>query len=78
LFTKEFSVSTAPEVGRIIDFQNLPSTVNCVFLSHTCRTPENSPFILYREEQNESFYIEGLEIPKSLDGFAQPQNKKQD
>ncbi|WP_221928396.1 hypothetical protein, partial [Pseudomonas kilonensis] len=23
---KEFSVSTAPEVGRIIDFQNLPST----------------------------------------------------
>ncbi|MFS2097315.1 hypothetical protein ACCC96_30460, partial [Pseudomonas sp. Pseusp11] len=26
LFTKEFSVSTAPEVGRIIDVQNLPST----------------------------------------------------
>jgi hypothetical protein len=28
LFTKEFPVSTAPEVGRIIDFQNLPSTLN--------------------------------------------------
>ncbi|MFJ2367328.1 hypothetical protein ACIPIN_27160, partial [Pseudomonas sp. NPDC087697] len=28
LFTKELSVSTAPEVGRIIDFQNLPSTPN--------------------------------------------------
>ncbi|MFL6608540.1 MAG: hypothetical protein ACJ8HF_09910, partial [Pseudomonas sp.] len=24
---KEFSVSTAPEVGRIIDIQNLPSTL---------------------------------------------------
>jgi hypothetical protein len=33
LFTKEFSVSTAPEVGRIIDFQNLPSTSNYAFLS---------------------------------------------
>jgi hypothetical protein len=32
---------------------------------------------LYREE-NETFYIEGLEIPKSLDSFAQPQNEKQD
>ncbi|WP_339438469.1 hypothetical protein, partial [Pseudomonas sp. EA_15y_Pfl1_P104] len=31
LFTKEFSVSTAPEVGRIIDFQNLPSTLNFAF-----------------------------------------------
>ncbi|WP_223849577.1 hypothetical protein, partial [Pseudomonas koreensis] len=30
---KEFSVSTAPEVGRIIDFLNLPSTVNFSFLS---------------------------------------------
>ncbi|MBY8939123.1 hypothetical protein J1G31_03490, partial [Pseudomonas tolaasii] len=30
---KEFSVSTAPEVGRIIDFQNLPSTLNFAFLS---------------------------------------------
>ncbi|WP_218276679.1 hypothetical protein, partial [Pseudomonas sp. MPR-ANC1] len=28
---KEFSVSTAPEVGRIIDLQNLPSTVNSAF-----------------------------------------------
>ncbi|WP_221178590.1 hypothetical protein, partial [Pseudomonas brassicacearum] len=26
LFTKEFSVSTAPEVGRIIDRYNSPST----------------------------------------------------
>ncbi|CAI8933568.1 hypothetical protein EMIT0194P_30525 [Pseudomonas serbica] len=26
MFTKEFSVSTAPEVGRIIGLQNLPST----------------------------------------------------
>jgi hypothetical protein len=33
LFTKEFSVSTAPEVGRIIDFQNLPSTSDYAFLS---------------------------------------------
>jgi hypothetical protein len=32
LFTKEFYVSTAPEVGRIIDFQNLPSTVNFGFI----------------------------------------------
>jgi len=70
LFTKEFFVSTAPEVGRIIDFQNLPSTVNCTFLSNTCRTPTNSPFALYIEKQNESFYIEGLEIPKPLDSFA--------
>jgi inner membrane transporter RhtA len=30
---KEFSVSTAPEVGRIIDILNLPSTVNFTFLS---------------------------------------------
>jgi hypothetical protein len=44
LFTKEFSVSTAPEVGRIIDFQNLPSTSNYAFLSITCRTPENCAF----------------------------------
>ncbi|WP_421527411.1 hypothetical protein, partial [Pseudomonas brenneri] len=35
LFTKEFSVSTAPEVGRIIDFQNLPSTPDFAFLSIT-------------------------------------------
>lgn len=33
LFTKEFSVSTAPEVGRIIDFQNLPSRVNYAFVA---------------------------------------------
>jgi hypothetical protein len=32
LFTKEFSVSTAPEVGRIIDFQNLPSTPDSSFI----------------------------------------------
>ncbi|WP_241802454.1 hypothetical protein, partial [Pseudomonas corrugata] len=30
---KEFSVSTAPEVGRIIETQNLPSTLNYAFLS---------------------------------------------
>ncbi|MDR9862732.1 hypothetical protein, partial [Pseudomonas baetica] len=30
---KEFSVSTAPEVGRIIDVWNLPSTGNSIFLS---------------------------------------------
>ncbi|WP_258019381.1 hypothetical protein [Pseudomonas chlororaphis] len=29
---KEFSVSAAPEVGRIIDFQNLPSTPNLLLL----------------------------------------------
>ncbi|MEW7858038.1 hypothetical protein AB2M95_19175, partial [Pseudomonas chlororaphis] len=34
---KEFSASTAPEVGRIIDFQNLPSTPNLSFLSITCK-----------------------------------------
>jgi hypothetical protein len=32
LFTKEFSVSTAPEVGRIIDFQNLPSSPDFSFI----------------------------------------------
>ncbi|PMU08354.1 hypothetical protein C1Y11_22195, partial [Pseudomonas sp. FW305-20] len=36
LFTKEFSVSTAPEVGQIIDFQNLPSIFNYAFLLITC------------------------------------------
>ncbi|MEX5548309.1 hypothetical protein Q1J68_22085, partial [Pseudomonas pergaminensis] len=30
--------STAPEVGRIIDFQNLPSTHNLVFLSKNQKT----------------------------------------
>ncbi|MGF6139629.1 hypothetical protein QF013_003282, partial [Pseudomonas laurylsulfatiphila] len=37
LFTKEFSVSTAPEVGRIIDISNLPSSTDFAFLSITCR-----------------------------------------
>jgi hypothetical protein len=32
LFTKEFSVSTAPEVGRIIGFQNLPSSPDFSFI----------------------------------------------
>jgi len=31
LFAKEFSVSTAPEVGRIIGFQNLPSSTDFGF-----------------------------------------------
>jgi hypothetical protein len=48
LFTKEFSVSTAPEVGRIIDFQNLPSTFNFIFLSKGPATLKNL-----------AFYIEG-------------------
>ncbi|WP_307340477.1 hypothetical protein, partial [Pseudomonas lini] len=43
LFTKEFSVSTAPEVGRIIDTQDLPSSVNSAFLSITCPSPESRP-----------------------------------
>ncbi|WP_218228041.1 hypothetical protein, partial [Pseudomonas sp. PICF141] len=38
LFTKEFSVSTAPEVGRIIGLQNLPSTPYLVFLSGYSKT----------------------------------------
>jgi hypothetical protein len=46
LFTKEFSVSTAPEVGRIIDFQNLPSTLNFHFLSINLKNAN-------------SFYIDG-------------------
>ncbi|CAI8818331.1 hypothetical protein EMIT0P253_240088 [Pseudomonas sp. IT-P253] len=33
MFTKEFSVSTAPEVGRIIDVWNLPSSPDYAFLS---------------------------------------------
>ncbi|WP_259157811.1 hypothetical protein, partial [Pseudomonas sp. JAI111] len=60
LFTKEFSVSTAPEVGRIIDFWNLPSTPIYAFLSITCRRHENRPISLYIEEQNHAFYIEGV------------------
>jgi hypothetical protein len=51
LFTKEFSVSTAPEVGRIIDFQNLPSTSNYAFLSITYGRPKSSAFHFYIEEQ---------------------------
>ncbi|WP_218275943.1 hypothetical protein, partial [Pseudomonas sp. GW460-R15] len=43
LFTKEFSVSTAPEVRRIIDFQNLPSTLNLVFLSWLVRAADQAP-----------------------------------
>jgi hypothetical protein len=42
LFAKEFSVSTAPEVGRIIDFQNLPSTPIFTFLSYRLKKPENT------------------------------------
>jgi hypothetical protein len=42
LFTKEFSVSTAPEVGRIIGFQNLPSSVDLVFLSIPCSASQNA------------------------------------
>jgi len=40
LFTKEFSVSTAPEVGRIIGFQNLPSTFFFTFLSYKSKMPQ--------------------------------------
>jgi hypothetical protein len=47
LFTKEFSVSTAPEVGRIIDTSDLPSSTDLVFLYRA--RPE-------REKQ--TFYIE--------------------
>ncbi|WP_221178171.1 hypothetical protein, partial [Pseudomonas brassicacearum] len=59
LFTKEFSVSTAPEVGRIIDFQNLPSTLNLAFLSMSCRKPKKQHFPLYIEKGKHGFYIEG-------------------
>ncbi|MFJ7796453.1 hypothetical protein, partial [Pseudomonas sp. NPDC096950] len=48
LFTKEFSVSTAPEVGRIIDFQNLPSTPDLAFLSGSVKT-----LLIYRRDRNE-------------------------
>jgi inner membrane transporter RhtA len=41
LFTKEFSVSTAPEVGRIIDILNLPSSTDFAFLSEALN------FLLY-------------------------------
>ncbi|WP_207255329.1 hypothetical protein, partial [Pseudomonas sp. FW305-25] len=36
---KEFSASTAPEVGRIIDFQNLPSTLIFTNLSYQSKSP---------------------------------------
>jgi hypothetical protein len=48
LFTNEFSVSTAPEVGRIIDVQNLPSTPDLVFLSGCSKT-----LLIYRRARNE-------------------------
>ncbi|MBV4463485.1 hypothetical protein KVG95_09060, partial [Pseudomonas sp. SWRI79] len=48
LFTKEFSVSTAPEVGRIIDFQNLPSTPIFTFLSYRPKKPGNTKADLKR------------------------------
>jgi hypothetical protein len=48
LFSKEFSVSTAPEVGRIIGFQNLPSTTDLLFLSK----------MYLKREIAASFYIE--------------------
>ncbi|MGE8178227.1 hypothetical protein, partial [Pseudomonas fluorescens] len=51
LFTKEFSVSTAPEVGRIIDFQNLPSTPNLVFLSEIEKRHSLQP--IYRSANKE-------------------------
>jgi hypothetical protein len=47
LFTKEFSVSTAPEVGRIIGFQNLPSSTDLLFLSER----------YWKEEMTDLFYI---------------------
>jgi hypothetical protein len=58
LFTKEFSVSTAPEVGRIIDFQNLPSSTDLAFLSITCRKPKNARFCLLYRKRNRALYIE--------------------
>ncbi|MBS4081566.1 hypothetical protein, partial [Pseudomonas rustica] len=39
---KEFSVSTAPEVGRIIDVWDLPSTSIFIFLSHWSKKPANT------------------------------------
>ncbi|WP_218276096.1 MULTISPECIES: hypothetical protein, partial [unclassified Pseudomonas] len=60
LFTKEFSVSTAPEVGRIIDIYNLPSSTDSVFLSPSCRMQQNDPKDTYIEEPERSLYIEEL------------------
>ncbi|WP_218188678.1 hypothetical protein, partial [Pseudomonas sp. AP19] len=50
LFTKEFYVSTAPEVGRIIDVQNLPSTVYLDSLSNNRKSTNR----FYEERQNPS------------------------
>ncbi|MDR7281187.1 hypothetical protein J2X84_000001, partial [Pseudomonas corrugata] len=67
LFTKEFSVSTAPEVGRIIDIQNLPSSIDLASLSITCKKAENNPIPLYIEEQTTLLYIERiLKAPQTL------------
>jgi hypothetical protein len=55
---KEFSVSTAPEVGRIIETQNLPSSPNFAFLSIRCNTPDKTPLA-------KLFYIEIEEIFKA-------------
>jgi hypothetical protein len=48
---KEFSVSTAPEVGRIIDIQNLQSTLSFAFLSTSCPNTWKSPHLLYRRDE---------------------------
>jgi len=53
LFTKEFSVSTAPEVGRIIDSQDLPSTLDFAFLSISYDRLKNNQLRSYRNP----FYI---------------------
>ncbi|WP_323155553.1 hypothetical protein, partial [Pseudomonas alvandae] len=52
---KEFSVSTAPEVGRIIDTWNLPSTLYFAFLSISCAALANPSLSLLES----LFYIEG-------------------
>ena len=39
---KEFSVSTAPEVGRIIETLNSPSTLIFINLSHQSKKPMNA------------------------------------
>jgi hypothetical protein len=67
LFIKEFPVSTAPEVGRIIDIQNLPSSFDLASLSISCKKAENNPILLYIDEQTSLFYIEGiLKAPLTL------------
>jgi hypothetical protein len=60
LFTKEFSVSTAPEVGRIIDILNLPSSTDLGFLSITPQKPTNNPIPLYMKSKTAGLYIEGI------------------